>query len=355
MFLACAAPTIPTDRSGGRAFDSSSGQTPHSSATAMQTLNSLRCLAGLDEAGLGPILGPMVVAGVALEGPAGCDPWSALAAAVTRNRPRERQIQVADSKKVHQGAAGFARLERTVLGFWAAWTGGIPTTIEGLLAKTATDLNRLRRCPWYSELDVALPLANRREDLELTGHLLAAAMNDARIVAVHATALAVDVEEFNATIAATDNKSDTHLRHYVRVLADLLAQTPPQAHVIADRAGGRAHYQRSLAKAFPGASVQRIQESESVSSYAIQQADGERRVTFATGGEERAFPTALASCFAKYVRELLMHTLNDWFALRIPGLRRTAGYWVDGQRFLADIDSYLSSHSLPRERLVRVR
>ena len=78
-------------------------------------------------------------------------------------------------------------------------------------------------------------------------------------------------------------------------------------------------------------------------------------VTFAERGEDRAFPTALASCLAKYLRELMVSVLNRWFGDRVPDLKPTAGYYVDGHRFLGDVEDHIRAQQLPRGRLVRVR
>ncbi|MBI5852839.1 MAG: hypothetical protein HZB39_17650 [Planctomycetes bacterium] len=321
----------------------------------MDALNPIRCLAGVDEAGLGPILGPLVVAGAALEGRAGVDPWLALEPFVTRKGPRDRQIQVADSKKVNQGPHGLRRLERTALCAWTVFWGRLPATAGEFLDQLGADVGRIRRCPWYSSLDLPLPLANDAGDVELAAHLLGRTMREASIAILHLCALPIEVEEFNATIAATDNKGATHLHHYVRVLADVLRRVSPGSTVLADRCGGRAHYRSALQKAFPDASVTRLREDAEISSYDVVRRDGPVRVTFATAGEERAFPTALASCLAKYVREVMVRVLNDWFAERIPGLARTAGYWVDGHRFLGDVAPLLEREALPRELLIRSR
>ena len=86
-----------------------------------------------------------------------------------------------------------------------------------------------------------------------------------------------------------------------------------------------------------------------------QQGDGDVTLTFAERAEDRAFPTALASCFAKYLRDLMVECLNQWFQQRVPDLKPTAGYYVDGHRFLDDVAAQIDELALPRHRLVRVR
>ena len=61
------------------------------------------------------------------------------------------------------------------------------------------------------------------------------------------------------------------------------------------------------------------------------------------------------AALAKYLRELMIHALNLWFGERVPELAPTAGYYVDGRRFLADIESFARRADLPLSRLVRVR
>lgn len=321
----------------------------------MSSAPEIRCLCGLDEAGLGPILGPLVVAGVALEGPAGTDPWDALDAVVARRRPGARQVQVADSKKVHQGKHALARLERTVLAFLAAWHGSLPGTLSELLRATGNDPGVLSDCPWYEGIDAPLPLANPAEEIELRAHLLAQELDAASIRIAHIAVTPLDVAAFNASIAATDNKSETHFEAYANVLSELLKRAPDGAHVVADRCGGRVRYGSLLRGVFSDALVETESERSSGSIYRIRRAGSAVRLTFVSRGEEHAFPTALASCFAKYTREAMMSVLNAWFAHRVPGLRPTAGYYVDGHRFLTDVEEVVDRERLPRHRLIRCR
>jgi hypothetical protein len=319
------------------------------------TSPTLSCLAGVDEAGLGPVLGPLVIAGVALRGPRGIDAWDALAGTVAKRRPGPHELVVADSKRVNVGPRGLERLERTVLGFWGAWRGAVPANLRELLELLGVDLARLRRCPWYEELELPLPLRGNRDEIELRVHLLERALRRARIEILHLAGRCVVAEEFNDLIARTDNKHRTHFHVYAQVIAELLGKVPDGSRLIADRCGGQTRYRKSLADVYPGSRVDTLSESDEVSSYRVRTASDTVQVSFASRGEDRAFPTALASCCAKYLRELMVTVLNRWFAARVPDLAPTKGYYVDGRRFLRDIESFARERSLPMSRLVRVR
>lgn len=318
-------------------------------------------LAGVDEAGLGPILGPLVVAGAAMAGPKDRDPWDLLDRRVTKDRFKKGHLRVADSKKVHAGKHALARLEDTVLSFWGAHRGALPVDLAELLQGCGVDVAPLGRCPWYGDLDLPLPLTIPRDEVELSAHTLATCMDEAGIALLHLAVRPVDVEEFNASIEATDNKSDTHFAAFADVIGQLLAALPGSARLVADRCGGRVRYATALRQRLPGTRVKTQLERAALSTYEIEapgigdQPTKTVQISFAAGGEDLAFPTALASCFAKYVREVMMTMVNGWFAERIPGLKRTAGYYVDGNRFLQDVGSLLDDPEFPVHRLIRSR
>jgi hypothetical protein len=314
-------------------------------------------LAGVDEAGLGPILGPLVVGGVAMTGPAGTDPWRLLRRHVARRKTEKGKVRVADSKKVHQGPNGLGHLEATALVFWGALHGEIPATLRAWLEQLGADLGHLGRCPWYESLDLPLPHAADRDWLELQAELVARTLRQAEVQIVDIAVRPVDVEEWNALIADTDNKSRAHFHAYAEVLGRLLRRVPAGfgGQVVADRCGGRMHYAADLRQLCPEVRVEIVDERPAASVYRLVGEQGTIGVTFAERGEDRSFPTALASCFAKYLRELMVECINRWFCARVPGLQPTAGYHVDGHRFLDDLAGHAPTLALPRERLVRVR
>ncbi len=78
-------------------------------------------------------------------------------------------------------------------------------------------------------------------------------------------------------------------------------------------------------------------------------------IEFRTSGESAHMPVALASVFSKYVRELLMVAFNSYWSGQVEGLKRTAGYYRDGLRFLKDIEPAIRSLDIDRRMLVRAR
>lgn len=84
---------------------------------------------GMDEAGYGPNLGPLVIVVTCWEVPDGETPfdfWTELDDVVTQSPVRgDQRLHVADSKEVHNSQKGLERLERSVLSLLAPldWSG----------------------------------------------------------------------------------------------------------------------------------------------------------------------------------------------------------------------------------------
>ena len=87
----------------------------------MSAAGATRLFGGLDEAGLGPLLGPLTLGFSVFRAPAGStDLWRTLAGVVAQKASTGAPFVVADSKRVFtRTARGASRLEATALGFLA--------------------------------------------------------------------------------------------------------------------------------------------------------------------------------------------------------------------------------------------
>lgn len=313
----------------------------------------VQILGGVDEAGFGPLLGPLVVAGLSLAGPAGTSPWEALAGAVRRQRRRgDRRLMIADSKRVKSGRRGLVELERTALSLLSL-AGSPPPSVGSLWRRTLAP-DELGEYPWYAGVEaVPLPRWADAGEIALRAHELERALRGASIdlAAVHVHP--VPVGRFNALVAELDNKSLLLFEATRPVLAALVDDAERRglpARIVCDRHGARRRYGPLLAAAFPGRALTTLHEEAKSSSYRLEPG---HELQFVERGEDLSFPTAAASCLAKYVRELLVERLNAHFTGLAPELRPTAGYQRDGRRFLRELGPLLARQ--PAGLLVRRR
>jgi hypothetical protein len=322
-------------------------------------------VAGIDEAGLGPLLGPLTLGWNVLEVPdAASDPWSLLDGAVAREpRLDAKRFVVADSKKVYtRNVRGRRRLEATALAFLGLARNdrtppGSPRDL--LLGAVGPDVELLARHPWYARLPDALPLHWERGALELRAARLDRATRAAGLTVLGAGVRTVPAGELNRSFDATGSKAETLWHVTSELLAHVWRRFGERAPVVTvDRQGGRTHYGPSLARAFPEAAVRLLHETPEDSAYELVERSGgarRMRVAFRPKGDVSSFPVALASCLAKYARELVMGAFNAYFGGLQEGLRPTAGYTTDGRRWMADAAPALDRAGLDRRLLVRER
>ena len=79
------------------------------------------------------------------------------------------------------------------------------------------------------------------------------------------------------------------------------------------------------------------------------------RLHFTAGADEKFLPVSLASMVSKLIREVLMDNLNAYFSKICKNIKPTAGYWQDGQRYIAELYSSLPASDVPKNLLVRIR
>lgn len=167
---------------------------------------------------------------------------------------------------------------------------------------------------------------------------------------------AVPEGELNDSFRATGNKATTHFEKCADAIAWIVQNHDGEGGELwIDRHGMRRRYAAQLASVFPGRAIWTLREEKSRSIYRLERNEKSLRVLFAEKGEDHAFAVALASLFAKYTRELFMERWNDFFSRVAPGVRPTAGYYVDAKRFLREASSSLDRAKIPRDILIRER
>ena len=317
-----------------------------------------RTVGGIDEAGLGPMLGPLCFGFCSFTLPGTCDLWDALAGVVAKDRSREGSLRVADSKKVYPGAGGLRRLEETALAFHKVLHGRLPETVEEFLGLSPLGSRggELDRHPWYRNRNIPLPRRADPADLRLQGDRLSAALERAGIEIRCASVRVVPEGELNDSFRVTGNKAATHFAKCGEAIRWLVReQLREGGEIWVDRHGMRRRYAPLLASLLPQAQIWILRESPRQSSYRIEAEGGSLDIRFVEKGEDRSFPVALASIFAKYARELLMERWNEYFSKVAPGVRRTAGYVADARRYLREAKAPLEAARIAMGILIRDR
>lgn len=334
-------------------------------ATRSGYLAGVLIYAGIDEAGYGPMLGPLAAAATVFriadadpdEGPPAL--WSRLGKVVARSpADRRRRLAIADSKRLKGARDGKAHplrhLERGVLCMLAAADGaGIPDSDGDAFSRLGVDLARLETRPWYREA-TPLPLGASRDRLAIDAARVRRELDAAGVEVVGMLAEAVDEEAFNRLCR---NAGKAHVNfHAAMRLVDRIwtAHGAAAPRVVIDRHGGRSDYVQPLMQAFPDAELEEVGRTDRISRYRLRRPDGEIVLSFEAESEDRHLPTALASMTAKLVREWSMTRFNRHFAAMAPEVKPTAGYVADARRWLEEIAPAFRSRGVRRSDLVRI-
>lgn len=350
---------------------------------------------GIDEAGYGPNLGPLVMSAVVCRVPeehAQASLWKVLQAAVRKASGRgAAKLPVDDSKKIYSTARGLADLERSVLAILngsfgngsfgnGAFSPGSETRVGALPdTQVATDgaasarffdpgLNGFlgRVCPrhdlasesWYHG-GTSLPVAADGDDIIGAGARFADCCSGAGARWLWFRSVIVSPPRFNAMVERWGSKGAVLGLALAELVQELLALPADQAdepiQIVVDKHGGRNHYQPLLQDAIPGGWVLPLVEGMDESTYDVWGLPRLVRFTFLPRGDAGHFEVALASMLSKYLREALMIEFNAFWRQHVPDLTPTAGYPGDSRRFLDAIRPALVRLGIAEEMVWRER
>jgi hypothetical protein len=266
------------------------------------------------------------------------DLWQRLAGAVRRDSdPDDGRLLVADSKVVYSPARGLGVLETGVL------AASLPADPDNILLEQYVENHfdsshtALRCEPWYSG-STPLPIAGERANATRARTSFLEACRCAGVTCGLVRGVVICAEQFNALTDAAGSKGAV-LRHGLAELVRecwRLENDEPLFFFI-DKHGGRNTYAAMLQDAVPEGIVLAHRESLASSVYSVAGLKRAVRWTFQPRADAEHFPVALASMVSKYVRELLMGEFNRFWCQQAPGLKPTAGYPGDSQRYFEAI------------------
>jgi len=273
---------------------------------------------GVDENGLGPRLGPLVATSVVLD-----------VARYRRAALRDRGLSLGltDSKE----AGGFGRMaftESVALALAKRLGRGLPSSVDDFLDRVAPQSRqRLRACcpddPSASQcwgVDPRLPMFGGDADYgealldQLVGR------SNLRIVDVQSRVACAGV--LNAKLSAGTNKLTVDLELFEDLIASVHAGHGAPLLVVCGMIGGIRDYRARFSR-FDPHGVEALRNRRGQRRYGIE---GLGELRFEVDADAQHLPVAMASIVGKYVREVSMHRIGEFYRQGLPKLRLASGY-----------------------------
>lgn len=301
----------------------------------------MRWRVGIDEAGYGPTLGPLVMALTATGWPDGVEPlgdgWASLSQYIQplgtgRSRTKDSRLIVGDSKKIKVLSGGHQRLGSP----WRTlFHKDLPAELSaGDFLEKVDCLGRdeLKAEPWWrSDHPVLLDVSDGTADT---------ACISVNAPVFRAMILAVAVDKFNVICRKSGSKGAVTGYGWISLLSRFLNTVADGdiVEVLADKQGGRDRYGSMLMEATSGIGwVIPERECASESNYRCTGLPYVLRLQVTPRAEASCPNVAMASMIAKHMRDTAMEVFNSFWVAIVPGLQPTAGYPGDAIRYIESI------------------
>jgi hypothetical protein len=322
---------------------------------------------GIDEAGYGPLLGPLCIGMAALRiedwkpGDPAPDLWRLLSGGVCRKPgDRRRRVAVEDSKKLKLPNDCTTRhplthLERGIFSFLRC-LGRRPETDAALFESLGCTAESH---PWYDGPVAKAPVSGSLEEMDIAANMLGRGLEEAGVTVLELACSVIGERAFNGAVMQHRTKAAAsaiglaaHFRDaWERWGADGCAQGHG-VRLVCDRQGGRTDYEPTLVQLVPGCKVRVVEQRPERSRYELTADGRSMAVIFQPEAESDYLPVALASMAAKLVRETMMARFNRYWCGMMPDLKPTAGYNEDGRRWLRDAAKVVTAKD--REAMIRL-
>ncbi len=296
---------------------------------------------GVDEAALGPRLGPFCACLVEFDSsddlPLTTDLYEELEDSITKDRDTDNRLVAADSKMIYTPSSGIHLLEHSVRVFIELSGIELPRNLHEFVGAfcPVDDYRQLQEIPWFRDDEGGkLPMSNIdigkvRQDADKVWQN----MEKMKLAFKPPRLRFVTAKTFNELILTNENKADA-VRVILRPLIFHALRASATGRLTVDRQGGRRYYECWLNELPQKDRSVVLQEGRKVSAYEV----GSFLIEFMVSADRIRLETAIASMFAKYLRESAIHVFNSWWRQRHSSLRATAGYPQDANRFIKNLE-----------------